>query len=72
MAIYLGRVDIVKLLSESPTIDLDMSSTNSYGLTPLTMSSITGNYEIMKLLLEKGAEVNKPTLFSYTAFTLCF
>jgi ankyrin repeat protein len=72
VAIHLGRVDIVKLLVDSLTIDLDLSSNSQYGLTPLTMSSITGNYEIMKLLLEKGAEVNKPTLFSYTAFTLCF
>lgn len=33
---------------------------------------MTGNYEILKLLLDAGAEVNKPNSFSQTPFIVCF
>lgn len=33
---------------------------------------MTGNYEILKLLLDAGAEVNKPNTFNQTAFVTCF
>ena len=52
-------------------IDIDMASSD-IGHTPLTVACITGNYEILKLLIEKGAEVNKPTLLNATPFLCCF
>lgn len=59
-ACYYGRNDIVKMLLENETIDIDMS-TEEAGHTPLTISCMTGNYEILRLLTSGGAEVNKPT-----------
>ncbi|KRX04938.1 Ankyrin repeat-containing domain [Pseudocohnilembus persalinus] len=70
-AVYLGKLDVVKLLLENPTIDPDMASQES-GHTPLTVSCITGNFEILKILLDFGAEVNKPTLYNQTPFSCCF
>ena len=70
LACYLGRLDILKLLLESKTIDIDMASEES-GHTALSCSIITGNYEILRILLEAGAEVNKPTRFNHTPFVLC-
>jgi len=46
-------------------IDIDMASSD-IGHTPLTVACLTGNYEIVKLLIEKGAEVNKPTYLNVT------
>jgi hypothetical protein len=31
-----------------------------------------GNYEIIKLLLDQGSEVNKPTLLNSSPFACCF
>ena len=47
-------------------------ASSDIGHTPLTTASITGNYEILKFLIEKGAEVNKPTLLNTTPFVCCF
>ena len=52
-------------------MDIDLSSRDS-GHTALTTACITGNYEIIKLLIDSGAEVNKPTLLNSTPFLCCF
>lgn len=70
-ASYLGRVDIVKLLLTNPTIDIDFA-TEEVKHTPLTVACLSGNFEILKILLDAGAEVNKPTDSSYTPFVFCF
>lgn len=70
-ASYLGRVDIVKLLLSNPRIDIDFS-TSELRHTPLTVACLSGNFEILKILLDEGAEVNKPTQTSYTPFVFCF
>jgi len=81
----LGRLEIVKLLLQNECIDADLGSEES-GQTPLTISALTGNYEIMKLLVDHGSEVgknreksyfflfkvNKPNGFRQTPFICCF
>lgn len=71
LASALGRSDAVKFLLSSPTIDLDLASEDS-GLTPLAGACAAGNYEVLKLLLQKDAEVNKPSVNSRTPFVFCF
>lgn len=70
-ATALGRVEIVKYLLSIPFIDVDQS-TPLIGHTALTIACITGNYEIIVLLVEANAEVNKPTKFNQTPFVCCF
>lgn len=71
LASYLARFDLVKMMLENNSLDIDQAS-ESIGHTPLTVACITGNYEIVKLLVESGAEVNKPTTFNVTPFSCCF
>lgn len=49
-----GREDIVRALLKKPGINLDLQ--NPAGLTALSMASQASNAEIVKLLLEAGAE----------------
>jgi ankyrin repeat protein len=70
-ACYLGRMEIVKMLLMNESIDVDLATEDS-GQTPLTISAITGNYEIMKLLVDAGGEVNKPNAFNQTPIICCF
>lgn len=70
-ACHLGRIEIVKYMMENERLDLDMAS-QTIGHTPLTAACLTGNFEIMKLLVQEGAEVNKPTNYHHTPFICCF
>ncbi len=70
-ASYFGRVEILRLILENISIDIDLASEGS-GHTPLTIACATGNYEIVKLLIDHNAEVNKPTYFHHTPLVCCF
>lgn len=48
---------------ENEIIDLDMESEDS-GFTSLCIACISANYEIICILIEYGAEVNKPNIFN--------
>jgi len=56
---------------QSNTIDLDLETFNQ-GYTPLIISCFQGYYEISNLLLEVGAEVNKPSKLNLTPLSTCF
>jgi len=56
----LGRIELVKLCLQNQGIDIDMGSEPN-DITPLIAGCITNNYETVKLLIEAGAEVNKPS-----------
>ncbi|KAH0536219.1 hypothetical protein FGG08_006886, partial [Glutinoglossum americanum] len=51
-AAYFGLMDIIKLLFESPEVDVD--SKDTYGLTPLSWAAARGHEAVVKLLLETG------------------
>lgn len=56
-AAFLGRVRITELLLENPLIDINMvTDENEY--TPLCASCMAGNYEIVQVLADNGADVN--------------
>ena len=56
-ASYLGRVRITELLLENPLIDINMT-TQENGYTPLSAACMAGNYEVVKVLAENGADIN--------------
>lgn len=68
---YLGKLEITKMILHNPSIDIDIASYPS-GHTPLQLACTTGNYEIVDLLLEYGAEPNKPNKFNQTPLVCCF
>ena len=51
-----GNVDKVRALLRAEKIDLEQGDEN--GLCPLLMAAYKGQYEIAKLLIEQGADVN--------------
>jgi ankyrin repeat protein len=53
----------MKLLLNNESIDIDLETVDS-GYTPLCVAAISGNYEILRLLIENGAELNKPNGFN--------
>ena len=61
----------MKLLLNNESIDLDLE-TNDSGYTPLCVAAISGNYEILRMLIENGAELNKPNKFNQTPIICCF
>ena len=70
-ACYLGRSEIVKYILQNPSIDIDLGSLDS-GHTPLTIACLTANYEILQMLIEGDAEVNKPNAFNQTPLVASF
>lgn len=56
IAVWIQNVEIVKLLLNNKNININ--TTDSYGVTPLIRASGLGNLEIVKLLVEKGALIN--------------
>lgn len=57
-AAYLGRKRIVEIMLENYTyLDLNMA-TQVNGYSPLSSACMAGNYEIVCLLAENGADVN--------------
>ena len=61
-AAYLGRREIVEYLISNPGIDLNMQTIDN-GFTPLCAACVSGNYEIVRMLCEAGAEVDKSNFF---------
>ena len=56
-AIRLGNTDLVEYLLKQPNLDLNMSS--DYGETALMLAAFSGNEDLTKTLVEKGASINK-------------
>jgi ankyrin repeat protein len=57
-AVILGEVELARLLIDRGAIVDESDDTDESGKTPLMTASMPGNIEMMKLLLEKGADVN--------------
>jgi len=56
--VNLGEIDTIRLLLKHNPEYVDIYNTNYFGETPLFNATETKNYEISKLLLENGADVN--------------
>ncbi len=70
-AVYYGRNDMVKMFLDR-TLDIDLNTQSGIGHTALTVAALRGNYEILHILIDAGAEVNKPTFFHHTPLICCF
>lgn len=57
LAAYLGRVRITELLIQSPLTDIN-KTTEENNYSPLAAACMAGNYEVVKLLADNGADVN--------------
>ncbi|XP_023216516.1 ankyrin repeat, PH and SEC7 domain containing protein secG-like [Centruroides sculpturatus] len=68
-ACRLSRLDICWLLLESPSIKLDHS--DIYLKFPLYIATKEGRYDLVKLLLHKGANVNAPRIWYECPLYLC-
>src|ERR1700753_832418 len=71
LAANLGKVEATKLILENESVDLNLG-TKDMGITPLIASFAAGNYEIVKVLIENGADVNKPNIMSQPPLYFCF
>lgn len=71
LACYQGKLELVKLLLTNKTIDINFETYDS-NYTALIISCLTGNYEIVNLLLECGVQANKPSRINLTPFVACF
>ena len=56
-AIRLGNTDLVEFLLKQPNVDVNMSS--DYGETALMLAAFSGNEDLTKALVQKGASINK-------------
>ena len=70
-ACSLGRIDCVKLLLENDLIDVNLAS-DKCGFTPLGVACATANYEIMCLIIDHGADINKKTSYKQPPLVYCF
>ncbi len=61
LASYLRNIDIIKMLLKREVDEFDVNSSDDIGLTTLHLASEHGYQEIVKMLLEKGANVNLST-----------
>jgi hypothetical protein len=70
-AAFLGRGRITELLLQNPLIDINMT-TEDHEYTPLSASCMAGNFEIVKILAENGADTNYQNSMGYTPLLYCF
>lgn len=71
LASLMGRLEIVKMILSNRSVDIDLASYDNY-YTPLAVATASGNYEVLKTLLQADPEVNKPSRSSRTPFVLSF
>ncbi len=70
-AAFLGRARITELLLENPLIDINQT-TEDHEYTPLCSGCMSGNFEIVKLLAENGADPNHQNSMGFTPLLYCF
>lgn len=71
VAAHLGRVEIVKLLLENESINVNVGS-NDLLLTPLCVACAAGNFETAELLIQNGADPNKADNLCRPPLYFCF
>lgn len=71
MACYTGKLEIVQILLSNEYINIDMAS-EPMGYTALMISIYQGYYEIVRILLEKGANLDTRTANGHSPLIFCF
>ncbi|KRX00506.1 Ankyrin repeat-containing domain [Pseudocohnilembus persalinus] len=71
LAAFLGKTDIVKLLLQNNQLDIDFSSETGR-FTPLMVACMQGYYEIVQILCQMGADVNKHNVANQIPLLFCF
>ena len=70
-AAFLGRADIVQLMLQNESLDLEMATEeNEY--TALMAACMAGSLEVVTLLAENGADVNALNSLGQTPLIHCF
>lgn len=70
-AAFLGRADMVEILLENPSLDLEMATVeNEY--TALMAACMAGCLEVVSFLAENGADVNAMNSMGQTPLMYCF
>lgn len=71
-AAYLGRKRFIELMLENYSfIDINME-TKENGYTPISSACMAGNYDIVCLLAQNGADVNKVDCMDQSPLIYCF
>ena len=72
LAAFLGRVRIIQLMLDNFTyMDLNLETIDSY-CPPISAACMGGNCEIVQLLAQNGADVNKPDVMHLSPLAYCF
>jgi len=71
LATFTGKIEIVKLLLENDMTNIDIQTQTS-GFTSTSIACATGNYEILRILVENGADINKENTFNQPPLFYCF
>ena len=71
LASALGRQDAVRMMLNNPSADIDLASEET-GYTPLAAACATGNYDVVRTLMDFDPEVNTPNRYNQTPFILAF
>ena len=59
--------EVEKLIKEFKfDLNLNFNTLDAKGYTPLTLAALNGNIEIVQLLVESGADINRPNAKGYT------
>jgi ankyrin repeat protein len=69
MAALVGREDVVAVLLETNAVDIETKDFE-LGRTPLLCAAARNNTNVIKLLVEKGADKSVKDMEGNTAFTL--
>jgi hypothetical protein len=69
--VYMGERSIVSYLLRQKNVDIDFQS-EPLQYSALQVSTMTGNFEMLELLLGEGAEPNNPNRNCKTPLITCF
>lgn len=71
-AAYLGRKRFIEIMLEHFSfIDINLE-TRENGYTPISSACMAGNYDIVCILAQNGADVNKVDLMEQSPLIYCF
>ena len=67
MAAKVGNKDMVKQILASPLVNPDSDVNNSWSITPILAAAKYGHTDIVQILFDRGADINKRDIFGKTS-----